>query len=83
MNFAELTIAVKQITDTIAEKQAVINTCHADLAVLLKQCTHDERTPMSSYADGGYDYRAESITWDQCKLCENESNVKIRYGSFS
>ena len=83
MNFAELTIAAKQIRDTIAKNQAVINACHANLAILLKQCTHDERIPMSSYSDGGYGYRSESVIWDRCNLCGHESNIKTRYGSYS
>jgi hypothetical protein len=45
-------------------------------------CPHDEVEGKSSWSYGGYDYQGEDRSWQECKLCGETFNLKIRYTGF-
>lgn len=82
MNFIELKEAVAAKSKIISAKENIIAKHREERRALLEQCTHDETVDKSEYSGGGYDYRSQTVTWEQCTLCGYRTNIRTQYGGF-
>lgn len=67
-----LTYQKQQLQDQIQEIEKKIK---AD-------CHHPMLVEKDHYSSGGYDYRSESTTWDECPICGAKFNLSTKYGTF-
>ncbi len=71
-------MTVDELTKAVAKKRKQVLKHQSDLNALLSQCTHDEFLLAESYMEGGYDYCATLTTWNQCCLCGEHMDKKVK-----
>ena len=54
------------------------------LEEIQEQCWHPEEQIQhkSLYHEGGYDYKAETVYWDECLICGEKMNSKTKTHSW-
>lgn len=73
-----MTEGYETLKSKIEQKRKLIAKHSADLASLLKACTHEELETRTSYFEGSYYDRASTDTWEQCKLCGKRFNERTK-----
>ena len=51
---------------------------------LKESCWHpeDQIVKKSQYYEGGYDYKAETVYWEECSICGEKINCKTKTHSW-
>lgn len=77
--FKQLLKQRKELEELIENSE---NTLWAVNEEIKATCEHEETVEKSTYYSGGYDYRDETNTWEECTHCGKKFNRKTTYGSF-
>lgn len=82
MNQVKLYQKVQEKKAKVVDLLAQIDKIDEEMKELYKQCTHESTEPHGRCFSGGYDYKSEDHSWDQCILCGERLNIKVTYGYF-
>lgn len=72
----------KDYKKLVERKRKLIVKNQNELQKLLNLCPHLEIQYNSKYYPGGYDYKAETHEWNECKLCKKKSEITITTHAF-
>lgn len=79
---AKLLALVEERTALTYQKQQLQDQIQAIEKKIKEDCHHPMLVAKDHYSSGGYDYRSESTTWDECTICGAKFNSKTTQGSF-